>query len=118
MTPWVYLDTDDPLRACLFPMCAEGSTNVYKEEDGCYENTPGDGQPVDADGKPLPPIVWKVRTESGFRGCCRVGRGRVTAKFDCAHFSTKFDAYYWVDGGDETLGANACPTYTLSYGPQ
>lgn len=109
LMPWAQLDTGDGVRACVFPTCAKGATNVY----ACIETAPG----VDAtEGMPsVPGDLWN--NDVGFRGCCRVGPGRITAKADCPRRSTTIDAFIWVEPADHDEARNGmkCYDYTLSF---
>jgi len=98
---------DDNLRFCIFPLCADGATNLQ----ACTGNVdmrydPGSGKNV--------AIVWDAKLDSGFIGCCRVGPGSLEAAFFCPGRARKVDTYFWVDGGELPL-ANTCSAYEFSY---
>lgn len=91
--PTAELMTDDPdLRLCLILACDVGTTTVFS----C-----GGGADDSAD-----PRVVAARTEGGFRGCCRTGAGKVSARVQCSGFPLRGHAvqgFLWIDsnaGGD------------------
>ncbi len=110
LRPWVELTNDydvSNLRVCIFPTCNEGSTNVF----ACFETAEGvditDSTPrVDSD---------LYNNEVGFRGCCRIGPGRITAKAECPRGSTSIDTYLWVDSVPTAPITSACQFYRLRH---
>ncbi|HEX7842082.1 MAG TPA: hypothetical protein VF469_31640 [Kofleriaceae bacterium] len=105
LTPWSELAGDArTLRLCIFPTCSTGSTNVY----ACYE-TPS-GVDMQGDTPSVPSDLFN--SQVGFRGCCRTGPGRITAKIECPRHSNAIDTYVWVDAAMRDGG---CHAYTLRY---
>ncbi|MBV8756346.1 MAG: hypothetical protein JO257_03660 [Deltaproteobacteria bacterium] len=96
--PWAELTNDDAgVRVCMFYNCTPGTTNVFD----CYESSPGDSRGSDdaeSQKKREKTHVVKGVTESGFTGCCRTGKGRVTARVQCSGiFAAKVEGYLWVE---------------------
>jgi hypothetical protein len=94
LMPWAQIDEADAdaVRVCVFPTCAKGATNVF----ACVE-TAADVQATD-DMASVPADLWNNNV--GFRGCCRVGPGRITAEVDCPRRSTTIDTYVWIEPKD------------------
>ena len=92
----------DGLRLCLFFACTIGTTDVYD----CYETQPGDSAGVF--GKPQP-----MRSEAGFFGCCRAGKGRVAARVTCHNLQQKAQGFVWIDSGTQPIPA--CTPYQVTY---
>ena len=109
--PWVALMDGDELtmvRVCVFPTCGEGAANVYE----CYETAAN----VPADSNTTPTTSTDLtRSQVGFRGCCRTGPGRITAKVSCPLTlgSPDIDTYIWIDGGEQR--DHRCHPYTVIY---
>ena len=111
LRPWVELTNELDaalLRVCIFPTCSAGSTNVF----ACLETPEG----VSAtDSTPASPADL-YNSEVGFRGCCRNGPGRVTAKTECPRDSTAIDTYIWVDAGPSSDPADrTCHPYKIRH---
>jgi hypothetical protein len=105
LTPWSELAGDAAtLRVCIFPTCSTGSTNVY----ACYESPSGAAMQDDTPAVPGDLFNSNV----GFRGCCRTGPGRITAKLECPRHSNAIDTYLWVDAATRD---GQCHAYTLRY---
>jgi hypothetical protein len=88
--PWAQI-SDGDVRVCVFPTCSDGSLHIA----GCY--TSGVDQP--AERKNTQTQVDELTSELGFHGCCRTGKGRITAYVDCPRASAKLDTYIWIDSG-------------------
>jgi hypothetical protein len=101
LRPWAQISNSDPgdLTLCIFPTCAKGATNVY----ACVESDVGAASNAGVDA---PGDLWT--NDVGFRGCCRAGPGRITAKVQCPRWSPKIDTYIWIQG-------QSCHSYTLGF---
>lgn len=110
--PWAELATNDSaVRVCMFFSCNPGTTNVFD----CYETSAGDSRgsnEAESQKKRDMTHVVKGVTDSGFTGCCRTGKGRVTAQVQCSGiFAAKVEGYLWIEATDSDSH-----DYSVTYG--
>jgi hypothetical protein len=113
---------DDSLRLCVFAACGFGTTNVYN----CFATDPNDSGYSHDDAMMTPDQkqnlrntthVSKAATASGFNGCCRTGRGTVSAEVECGNFGqSTITTWIWIDSGNST--DNTCHSYSVDYQTQ
>jgi hypothetical protein len=96
------LDATPTTRVCVFARCQLGITAVYD----CYQAQHGDSPDMGIDRARI--------TDNGFRGCCRVGNGEITAAVQCSNPLGKksVEGFVWVDPGD---GDPLCDRYRVDY---
>jgi hypothetical protein len=94
------------LRLCVFTRCQHGTTVTHD----CYQSTPGDSPPDAGAGAPSLTV-----TDSGFRGCCRIGKGSVSAIVQCGTLpgDQGTEGFVWVDSGS-SLNVH-CARYSVDY---